>query len=111
MHELWLCKNILAIIKQKSAKNLKIKKIYLEIGELMAVDQDSLIFNFNIISQNSIAKGASLIIKKIAGKGTCDQCQKTVKIKHYSDPCQYCGNFSLTITCGEELQVKSMEVE
>lgn len=113
MHELSICKNIMEIVNQQTigAKFNSIKKIYLEIGELTMIDKTALIYSFNIIANKTKAQGAILEIISIPGKATCDFCKKIISVNHYADPCQYCGNFSLTITQGEELRVKSMEVE
>jgi hydrogenase nickel incorporation protein HypA/HybF len=113
MHELWICKHIMEIVDQcivgKPYK--RVKKIYLEIGELTSVEKSSLTFSFNVVSNETKAQGAILEIISISGKAQCSSCQKSVSINQYSDPCCYCGSFSLTVTQGEELRVKSMEVE
>lgn len=113
MHELWLCNNILEIINQHVAGKLfkRIKKIYLEIGELAAVEKSALFFSFNVIAQGTIAKDAVLEIITIPGKARCDACQKMVKVSQYADSCPHCASFSLNILQGEELRVKSLEIE
>ena len=89
----------------------RVKKINLEIGQLTGVDESALRFGFEAITKGTIAEHAVLGLIEIEGQALCDTCQKTVKLKHYYDACQTCGHFSLTITQGEELRVKSMEVE
>jgi len=113
MHELWLCKNILEIVNQQAVKTkcVLVKKVYLEIGQLAAVEKSALIFCFNVIAQGTIAEQAILEIIEIPGKAVCDSCQKTVSLNQYYDSCQFCGNFALSIIQGEELRVKSMEVK
>ena len=113
MHELWICNHIMEIVNQymDGKPYHRIKKIYLEVGKLSAIEKSSLIFSFNIISNSTKAQDAILEIIPIPGEAICDLCKKTISIHHYADSCQYCGSFSLTITQGEELRVKSMEVE
>lgn len=113
MHELSLCKNILEIVNQKlhEIECKRVKKIYLEIGELIAVEKSTLIFSFDIAAKETLAKNAILEIISVSGEAICDVCHKNVSIHNYSEACQYCGNFRLTITRGEEFYVKSMEVE
>ena len=112
MHELWICKNILEIIKQHSSKlkDHHIKKVYLEVGRLAAIDHISLMMSFNVITKGTIAEQAVLEIIEVPAKAICDSCQKTVSISQYYDPCQYCGSNILTIIQGDELRLKSMEV-
>lgn len=113
MHELWLCKNIFEMIQKKfdEKKFKRVKKISLEIGELVAVDPAALIFSFSVITEGTMAKDATLDIIPVHGKAICSVCRKSVNINQYADACSYCGSFELTITQGNELHVKSMEVE
>jgi hydrogenase nickel incorporation protein HypA/HybF len=113
MHELTLSKNILEIVQQESfaRKFQKVKLIYLELGELMAVEKSALLFSFEVIARGTLAENAVLNIIDIPGQGWCEFCQKTVKIRRRIDPCDGCQKFLLKILAGEELRVKSMEVE
>ncbi len=113
MHELSLCQTILNIINDHvSGKNYNcVKKISLNIGQLVAVDPAALRFGFDVVAKGTLAEKALLDIIEVEGKATCDICQKTVKLKRYYDACPTCGNFSLTITQGEELRVQFIEVE
>jgi hydrogenase nickel incorporation protein HypA/HybF len=113
MHELWLCKNILDIVKQKATENnyQRVTKVYLEIGQLVAIDESALLFSFNVITQGTIAENAELKIIKIPGKAFCETCRQTIYIKQYFDSCQSCKNSVLTIIKGEEMRVKSMEAK
>lgn len=113
MHELWLCKSILEIIKQNAIEKncTRIKKVVLEIGQLTAVEKDSLIFSFNVITEGTVAEKAELHIIDIPGKALCELCQTVVPLRQYYDECSACGSHSLMVTQGEELRVKSMVVE
>ncbi|KTC86565.1 hydrogenase maturation nickel metallochaperone HypA [Legionella brunensis] len=113
MHELSFCRSILEIINKyvSEIKCQRVKKIYLEVGQLTAIDENALKFGFNIAAVGSIAEDASLEIITIEGKAVCDFCRKTVRLKHYYDGCEICGRFLLKVIQGEELRVKSMEVD
>ena len=113
MHELSLCRAIIDIVNEHVAGTncTRVKKIDLEIGQLAGVDQAALRFGFEAITKGTIAEQAVLNIIVIEGQALCDTCQKTVKLEHYYDACQTCGHFSLAVTQGEELRVKSMEIE
>lgn len=113
MHELSLCKRILEIVKEQLIiqKGRRIKIIYLELGELMAVEKAALLFSFCVIAKGSAAEDANLQIIDIPGEAWCENCCKLIRIKQYFFACETCGNFSLTIKRGNELRVKAMEVE
>lgn len=113
MHELWLCKSILEIIKQNAVekKCTRVTKIVLELGQLASVEKDSLIFSFNVVAEGTVAEYAELHIIDIPGEALCGSCQRTVPLRQYYDECQACGSHTLKVTQGEELRVKSMVVE
>jgi len=74
MHDMHLAQQILKIVLEYAEKNnLKsIKKIELELGSILEHDEvispENLIFNFNLLSKNTIAQNAKLDIKKIRGE-------------------------------------------
>lgn len=113
MHELWLCRSILDIVKQNAAgqSGTYIKKIVLELGQLAAVEKEALLFGFNVIKEGTVAERAELLIMDIPGEALCESCQTITPLRQYYDACQHCGSHSLTVTQGEELRVKSMVVE
>jgi len=113
MHELSLCRTIIDIINDRveRKKYTRVKKISLEIGSLAAIDESSLRFGFDVVAKGTIAEGAILDIIKIEAQAICGMCHKTVKLRHYYDACQNCGQFLSVVTQGEELRVKCMEVE
>ena len=73
MHDLHLAQQILKIVLEYAEKNnLKsIKKIELELGSILEHDEvispENLVFNFNLLSKNTLAETAELDIKKIEG--------------------------------------------
>lgn len=113
MHELSLCRAILDIINEHIAGKYcnRVKKITIEVGQLAAVDESALRFGFEAITKGTLAEQADLEIITLEGQAICEACQKIVTLRHYYDPCQTCGHFSLKITQGEEMRVKSLEIE
>ena len=112
MHELSLCRSLLDIINEHAAgKHFKcIKKVTLEVGQLAAVDESALRFGFEITAKGTLAEDAVLDIITVEGQAICNACHQCVKLENYYDACQNCGQFSLTVTHGEELRIQSMEV-
>jgi len=113
MHELSLCKSILEIINQKVVEIncIRVKKVYLEIGQLAAVEKSALMFSFKVLVQGTVAENADIEFIDVAGMAICQSCGEKVFLNQYYDACQACGAFSLTVIQGEELRVKSMEIE
>jgi Zn finger protein HypA/HybF involved in hydrogenase expression len=73
MHDFHLADQILKTILEYAQKNgfKNIKKIELELGSILEHDEvispENLIFNFKLLSKNTIAEEAELSIKKIVG--------------------------------------------
>ena len=113
MHELSLCRTILEIINDHihGKKVSRVKTVALEIGQLAAVDPSALRFSFDMVTKGTLAENALLNMVEIEGQAMCNVCQKTVHLQRYYDACEHCGQFSLTVTQGEELRVKFIEVE
>lgn len=113
MHELSLCKNILDIVKQQmlDKPDYCLNIIHLEIGELAAIEKSALVFSFDVIKQGTIAENAVLNMVDVEGRGWCEICQINILLHHYYDPCPQCNGHLIKIIAGEELRVKSIEVE
>lgn len=112
MHELSLCKRIIEIIEETLASlpGKKVKRIALEIGELVGIDQDTLLFSFDVVTQGTVVQGALVDVITVPGRAKCEVCQQITHLHRYGDNCKTCGNSLLTVLDGNELRVKSMEV-
>lgn len=113
MHELWLCQSILDTLNAKFPVGQAkcIKKVSLELGQLMAIDESALRFSFDVVTQKTVASGAELEIIVIPAIARCDFCNRESHLQQYGDSCQHCGSHALTIIQGEALRIKSMEVD
>ena len=80
-------------------------------GQLAAIDPAALRFGFEAVTKGTLIEHAILEIIAIEGQARCESCQKTVKLERYYDACPRCGNFLLTVTQGEALRLKCMEIE
>lgn len=118
MHELNICLSLIRIIEQevladtaRQGSLCRVKKIWLEVGDLAGIDTDALRFSFPIAAARSIANNASLMIITLAGRAWCNECHDSVTIKTRLDSCPNCGNYDYRIMQGKELRVVKMEVE
>ena len=115
MHELSLAENIMQIIEetaleQKFTRDTRVKTVWLEIGQLACVEQESLRFYFDVVTQDSIAQQAKLEIIEIAGQALCNQCDHNVPITTHYEACPHCGNYALRVIQGDGMQIKELEV-
>ena len=113
MHEMSLAEGVLQILEESAAKEQfqRVKTVFLEIGQLSHVEVDSLRFCFEAVIKGSVAEGAQLEIIPVPGQAWCMPCSATVAVSTLYDPCPQCGGYQLTMTGGDEMRVKELEVE
>ncbi|WP_090718646.1 hydrogenase maturation nickel metallochaperone HypA [Nitrosomonas sp. Nm166] len=113
MHELSLAENIVQLIEDTALKQsfAQVTTVWLEIGQLACVEQESLRFYFDVVAQDSIARQARLEIIEIAGQALCKQCNQDILIATYHDACPHCGSYALQVTQGDGMRIKELEVK
>ena len=90
-----------------SLKSLKVK-----VGEMTAVEPDSLRFCFEAAIEKTPLEGARLIIEEVPLKGRCSNCEDDFSLNRYfTTPCPSCGGKASEVISGRELDIVCMEVE
>ena len=103
---------ILEIALKKAEENMasEIQAINLVIGDLTSFIDDSLQFCFDIISKNTIAKNATLTIKRIPLELCCRNCQQTFNPHTETWQCPRCDGWEVEITRGQEFYLDSIDI-
>ena len=109
MHELGISRNIVAIVGE-AAKGRRVRRVTLEIGKLSGVMREALEFSFGLVAQGTPAAGALLEIREIEGRARCTQCGAEFGVRDFLAACA-CGSRRLAHIAGEELNVKSVDLE
>jgi hydrogenase nickel incorporation protein HypA/HybF len=109
MHELALAEGILAVASD-AANGEGISSIRIRVGRLQHVTRDSLQFAFELISQDSNAHGATIIVDDVPAMYRCKQCdaEDQIEIPHFR--CRSCFSTEIQILSGEEILVDSVEL-
>lgn len=113
MHEMSLAEGVLQLMEDAAANQgfERVKTVWLEIGQLAAVEVEAMRFCFDAVTRNSIAEGAWLEIVELPGQGWCMKCAATVPISEKFGACPQCGSYQVQATGGTEMRVKELEVE
>jgi hydrogenase nickel incorporation protein HypA/HybF len=113
MHEMSICMSVVEALKEQAKVHsyTRVKSVLLEIGPLAGVEAESLLFCFDAVAQGTLADGAKLEIVHTPLVAWCMTCAKNVTPEHRFDGCPECGGYQLQITGGNELRIKSMEVD
>ena len=112
MHELGVTENILhiALRHAEEAQAARITDIYLVIGDLSSIVDESVQFYWDFVSEGTIAEKAQLHFRRVATEMLCLECQTTYAPN--SDlACPACGSAQIRVTAGEEFYLEAIDVE
>jgi len=113
MHELSVTENILEIALRHagSAQATRITNLYLVIGQLSSIVDDSVQFYWDIISQGTQAEGARLHFQRIPTSLICRACDMHYQPVGDDLACSRCGSIDVRVECGEEFYLDAIDVE
>ncbi len=113
MHELAVTQSILDISLRhaQGAGAKRITDINIVIGQFASIVDDSVKFYWDIVSEGTIAQGASLHFERIPGEMTCGNCGHTFRPNDETFECPKCSSGFVRITQGDEFRVDSIDVE
>jgi hydrogenase nickel incorporation protein HypA/HybF len=113
MHELAVTESILeiAIRHGQKQKARHITDLYLVIGQWANVVDDSVQFYWDIISDGTIAKGATLHFRRVKAELTCQDCGREYQPADENLACPNCGSTNVKVKAGEEFFLEAIDVE
>lgn len=114
MHELAVTESILNIAEKHAvqAGASKITDIYITLGQLSSIVDDSVQFYWDIISADKpLCLNATLHFQRIPARLVCLACGHEYEIPTELEPCPRCGSFQVKVLAGEEFWVDSIEIE
>jgi hydrogenase nickel incorporation protein HypA/HybF len=109
VHELSITRNIVAIVGDH-ADGRRVRRVTLEIGKLSGVMTDAIAFCFDVVAQGTVLEGAALDIIEVEGHARCAACGAEFDMPTLFTACA-CGSRRLHRLRGEELKIKTMELE
>jgi len=113
MHELPVTESILEIALRHAgeARIKRITDLYLVIGQLSSIVDDSIQFYWDIIARDTIAEGARLHFERILARMKCQECNLEYQPQDSEFACPECGSYSIQIVAGNEFYMDSIGVE
>lgn len=114
MHELPITQGILdtALAAARQADAQRILAIDLVIGALSGVVDDSVQFYFDILSQGTLAEGATLRFRRPQASATCLDCGATfLAAPPLAPACPACDSPAVRVDGGREFFVESIEID
>ncbi len=113
MHEMALSESVLSMIESSARQQgfSRVIGVHLAVGQLAGVDIDALRFSFDAVTRGTLANDAQLEISPVPGEAWCMPCGCTVQLPSRVEPCPRCGSHQLQVTGGDDMLLKSLEVE
>jgi hydrogenase nickel incorporation protein HypA/HybF len=113
MHELSVTESILEIALRhaSSAQAKRITDLYLVIGQLSSIVDDSVQFYWEIITKGTLAEGSRLHFERISTQLNCLDCDNHYSPSDEDFSCPACSSARVKVIAGEEFQLEAIEVE
>ena len=113
MHELPVAENILEITlrhaRQANAK--RVTDLYLVVGQLSSIIDDSIQFYWDIISKDTIAEGAVLHFRRVPTRMICRSCEHQFSPAGDDFACPHCQSTQIQIVAGDEFFLDSINID
>ncbi len=113
MHEMSIANSILEAVRKESAARggAHVSKVGVRVGELAAVDPESLRFCFEAIVKDSDLEPLVLEIEVRPRQQRCPTCNLTFAVKDYNVACPTCGSLATECVSGDELDMAYLELD
>ncbi len=113
MHELAVTESILQIALKhaQQAQASRVSDLYLVIGRLSSLVDDSVQFYWEILTEGTLCAGSKLHFKRVPAQLICLDCGKPYQLDSELEPCPACGSAKVQVTSGDQFFLDSIEIE
>ncbi|QSR85294.1 hydrogenase maturation nickel metallochaperone HypA [Methylacidimicrobium sp. B4] len=113
MHELALCRSILAILQEQAEQHhyKSVRRIELRVGPRAMVEPEVMAFSFGVASRGTLAEGALLEIRPVPAQAACLDCSYEGKVEKLAQACPRCGSYRLMLEEDIGLRLGEIEVD
>ncbi len=113
MHELPITQSILEIALRhaQQVQATRVTDLYLVIGRLSYVVDDSIQFYWDMIAKDTLAEGARLHFQRVPAEFLCLDCGHRYPADGETLACPDCQSVRVKVASGDEFRLDSIEVE
>lgn len=113
MHELSIAESILEAVRIELTKHPGARpiRVGLRIGELAAVDVDSLTFCFEAVLKGTDWESLQLDARVCPQRRRCSNCGNEFSVVDFNASCPACASSDTRLTSGDELDFDYLEVD
>lgn len=109
MHELSVTQSLLQLALSH-ADGGRITDLYVVIGPLSSMVDDSVQFYWDMISEGTAAAQSQLHFKRTISEMQCEECQQRYALAGDDFTCPKCGSAQVRVVSGDEFYLESIEV-
>ena len=114
MHELAIAQGIITAVRGSltGEQEARVKRINVTVGEMTALHRDCLEFAFNAITTGTSLEGVELTLEYVKSVFRCKGCGGEFEPEDgFFSPCPDCGGHGVDVVKGNELFVRSVDLE
>ena len=113
MHEMGIANSVLEAVRREMRRYPEARpaNVGLRIGEMAAVDQESLRFCFEALIAGTELEGLQLEIELCPRRHRCKDCGNEFNVADYEFQCPACGALSSECISGDQLELAYVEIE
>lgn len=113
MHELSVTESIFNIAMKyaQEAQAIRVTDLYLVIGRLSSIVDDSVQFYWDMITENTLCAGSTLHFERIPAQMLCFDCSKEFTLDGELSPCPFCGSAKVQVISGDQFYLDSIEIQ
>jgi hydrogenase nickel incorporation protein HypA/HybF len=112
MHELSVTEHILEIATRHAQAVVaeRVTDLYLVVGRLSTIVDESVQFYWDIISAGTLCEGAQLHFERVPATLLCLDCDTSYALPGELTPCPHCHSAHVRVTAGDEFHLDSIRV-
>lgn len=113
MHEMGIANSVLEAVHKEMLRYPEARpaRVGLRIGEMAAIDRESLRFCFEALSGGTDLEGLQLEIELCPRRHRCKDCSNEFDVVDYDFQCRACGALNSECISGDELELAYVEIE
>jgi hydrogenase nickel incorporation protein HypA/HybF len=113
MHELALSQSIVALVleRARSERLRTVTRVAVEVGAAAGVDPEALRFCFDVVVEDTMVRGAELVIERTQLRARCRSCCAEFEPTTRLAPCPACHRTGAELLGGRQLRVLSFDGE
>jgi hydrogenase nickel incorporation protein HypA/HybF len=113
MHELPVTQSILEIALRHAQQHnaRRVRTIYVVIGQLSSIIDDSIQFYWDMIAEGTLAQGAKLEFRRLPAVLHCQDCGERYELPGGELACPKCESMHVKVISGEEFYLEAIDIE